>query len=185
MGIPLRSGPRSMARPAFLTLAITAVVLFPSHDLRAQATTPKRTATCQEGLRVYGMPSDVPAPYDTIMPDLRSGGVVTNGMQQISSVEGFMKQLLQGAADLGATGYINYRGVAGESTNNAQSLGRTLPVFVASDSARALAVCRAKHEGKSTETRPEEQAMARPGDAFSQSTAVYPRLPTTARNRSR
>lgn len=127
-----------------LVLGLMALALAPSHLLQAQNVAAQRTPTCLQGLRTYKMPGDVPAPYDSVMPPTPRGTTVVSGLRQITSVEAFTKELLQGAAELGATGYITFTGEGGESRENIQYLSRVLPVFVAADSARALATCRAR-----------------------------------------
>jgi hypothetical protein len=109
-------------------------------------TAASRTPTCVQGMKVYRSPADVPVPHDTVRPTL--GGSAVNGMVQITDRDSFIRELIAAAARLGATGYVNYSADGSTmSSIGGVSMGRTLPVFVAADSAAVHAECRKRNGG--------------------------------------
>lgn len=127
----------------FSSLFTAGILSLVTRHAFAQAPIPSTTrpATCLEGLREYHTMSEVPIPHDTVRA--RLAGDTEGGMMRIDDLAEFRRALLRGAAAAGATGYVSFR-ASGDVDGSAQNLGRTLPVFVPADSARARAACTEK-----------------------------------------
>lgn len=140
------------------TLLLLLALILPVAESAAQTMRPVQPAadstrppTCRSGLQQYTRREDVPVPYDTLLPVLPSAGGATQGMQPIRNLNDFHESLLRAAAAIGATGYITFG--AGSETGGMQSLGRLLPVYVPSDTARVRAACRSAPPGRDSANR--------------------------------
>lgn len=104
-------------------------------------------ATCPDGVKVYSTPTAVGAEYQEVAL------LNSSGNTGFTSEAGMMKSMRQKAAEVGATGIImgaiNEPGagakVAGAFLGTGtERKGKSVAIFVATDTARVRAVCTAK-----------------------------------------
>jgi len=126
-------------RAAIAGAAIALVVVSRTAGAQAQAgEQPRHPRVCAAGVRTYSSLAEVPAPYDSLRlppgPPVR----VTNPAEAEAAEQAMRAQ----AGAVGATGLVVMEETEGDPTGAMRVRRRVLPVFVASDSARAQQACK-------------------------------------------
>jgi hypothetical protein len=120
-------------------LFATALAAQTADEAPARSDPPRHPVVCAEGVRRYGAMSEVPAPFDSLamprgLPPIR---VTSPDEEQAAE-----REVNSRAGSIGATGLVVTQ-EASPDYGIRTVRRRAVPVFVAADSARAQAACRA------------------------------------------
>ncbi len=120
------------------SLALMLCAGAPLHAQAAAATAPRHPTVCAAAVHIYGTRSELPTPFDSLAM-LPGPPIRISSREEAAAAE---MQRRERAGKAGATGVL----VADETTNNGGLVRvrrRVLPLFAASDSARAQQACKA------------------------------------------
>jgi hypothetical protein len=100
---------------------------------------PRHPPVCGDGVRRYQAMSQVPAPFDSLAMPRNLPPIRISSPDEEAAAE---REVNRRAGSVGATGLVVVD-EAGDDAGGRHVRRRAIPVFVAADSARAQAACRA------------------------------------------